>query len=72
MATCRRESHEEGTLAAQGRGAGGLDQSGNNGVGEKWADLECPLKVEPLGFADSMDVRHELERKIQVGSKVLV
>lgn len=64
MVICRRESYEEGILAVQGRGVGGLDQSGNNGVGEKWVDLECFLKVEFLGFVDSMDVRYELERKI--------
>lgn len=34
--------------------------------------MKSPLKVEPLGFADSLDLRQEIERGIQVGSKVLV
>lgn len=32
-------------MAAQGGGVGGSDQSGNGGGGDKWSDLEHPLKV---------------------------
>lgn len=47
-----------------------MDQSGNSGGVEKWADLECPLKVEPV-FDDRLDTRCEIEGGIQVGSNVL-
>lgn len=49
---------------------GGLDQSPNTAV-EQWSDLKCPLKVAPLGFADRLGVRQEIEGGIQVGFKVL-
>lgn len=49
---------------------GGLDQS-HNTVVEQWSDLKCPLKVVPLGFADRLGVRREIEGGIQVGFKVL-
>lgn len=59
---------EEASTAGQGRGAGSLDQSGDSVGGEKWRDLKCPLKVESLGFADTVhwmwDMRYKEESKL--------
>lgn len=68
--THRREYSvdEEASTAGQGGGAGSLDQSGNSVGGEKWRDLKCPLKVESVGFADTVhwmwDMRHKEESKL--------
>lgn len=34
-----------------------LNSAVNSGYGEKWLDSEYALKVEPIGFADSLDGR---------------
>lgn len=39
------------------REVGGLD--GSDGGGEKWSDSGYVLKLEPIGFAYSLDVGHE-------------
>lgn len=41
------------------REVGGSNQSARNGVGEKWSDSVCILKVEPIGFTDEWNVECE-------------
>lgn len=59
-------------MAAQARGAGGLDQRGTSVSGQKWSDLKSPLKMEPLEFTDRLDVGQGTKGGNQVGFKVLV
>lgn len=42
----------------------------SNGNGEKWSESEDILKVEPMGFADGLDVECERRSGIKDDSKV--
>ena len=46
------------------RMVGGLDQCDNDG-NEKWSGSGCILKVEPMGFADKLDVTGGKTRRVK-------
>lgn len=42
-----------------------------SGSYERWSDCRCILKVEPIGFPDSLDVEGNRKRRVGVIPRIL-
>lgn len=49
------------------RGGSAVAQGGSGGHGEKWRDLGCMWKGEPIGYADEFDEAYKGKGRVKAG-----